>query len=615
MLSLSAWTSLVDLLALAASLWLGLYIVTRNARARVSWLAGLTLWSLSGYFLDSFLHLNPPGERMLAWWTGWTILFSAPLWFHLCVLLAHRESTWHRYLAWGGYLWAVALVLVELVTGSVFGVWSGEPSTYAAAQQPGRWYPAVFILLSVAPSASVVLLCRASQRAGTPLLGQRGILVSATVLALAGGLYLTLSVWFALQVAILPGQVALALALMLLGYGVARYNALVEGRSTRVDFCYALIAILVVVGVYLLVTYISYLVFEMPFAVFIFVLMLVIATHSLHEWGAMTLERLFFRRHYRQLRANLRAFAQEAEAHETERLIGAILQSLCESVGCARGWIVIAGPTSTRTAAAYPAGQRIPQSEALREAPDEVRYVDESALRGTGLSTAIIVPLFAGGEVLGTIVLAQRVGPARWDEPREQELLETVADRVASVIMVARQQQASAQQIELAVSAFRERERVLRQELQAALAAGSAAEEPEPSAARLRPLLEDALRHLYDYAYLGEHELADLTLVESYVGDEVQVVTNLDRGRALSQMLVDVIEKLRPHGPAPTPLTREWEQYTILHDAYVIGALNREIMAKLYVSESSFNRARRRAVRGVARAVAELERAATRGSG
>jgi hypothetical protein len=40
-----------------------------------------------------------------------------------------------------------------------------------------------------------------------------------------------------------------------------------------------------------------------------------------------------------------------------------------------------------------------------------------------------------------------------------------------------------------------------------------------------------------------------------------------------------------------------------------MGALNREIMAKLYISESSFNRARRRAVRGIARAVAELERA------
>jgi hypothetical protein len=615
MLSLSAWTSLVDLLALAASLWLGLYIVTRNARARVSWLAGLTLWSLSGYFLDSFLHLNPPGERMQAWWTGWTILFSAPLWFHLCVLLVYRASTWHRYLAWAGYTWAAALIVLELMAGSVFGVWSGEPFTYAAAQQPGRWYPAAMVLLSMGPVASVAVLCRAGQRAGLPLLAQRGVLVSATFFALAGGLYLTLSVWFALEVPILPGQVALGSALMLLGYGVARYNALVEGRSTRVDFAYALVAILVVVGVYLLVTYVSYLVFEIPFAVFTFVLMLVIVTHSLYEWGATTLDRLFFRRHSRQLRANLRAFAHEAEAHEVQPLMETILQSLCEAVGCARGWIVTTEPTGTRTAATFPTAQRLPQYQALQEMPEEVRHVDQSALHGTGLNAAIIVPLFAAGEALGTIVLAQRVGPARWDESREQELLEAVADRVASAIVVERQQQAFAQQVELSVSAFRERERTLRHELQAALAAGSGAEVPGPSVVELRPRVEDALRHLYDYAYLGEHELAGLAAAEAYVGAKVQVVTNLDRGRALSQMLIDVIGKLRPPGPAPTPLTREWEQYTILYDAYVQGALNREIMAKLYVSESSFNRARRRAVRGIARAVAELERAAAPGGG
>ncbi|MFN2133018.1 MAG: GAF domain-containing protein [Anaerolineae bacterium] len=614
MLSLSAWTSLVDLLALAASLWLGLYIVTRNPRARISWLASLTLWSLSGYFLDSFLHLNRPHEQMLAWWTGWTVLLSAPLWLHLCVLLTHRESTWHRYLAWSGYLWAVVLVVAELATGDVLGVLSGEPFVYATAQQPGRWYPAVFALLVVAPLISIGLLYRAGRSDGRPLAGQRDVLVSATALALAGGLYLTSSVWFSLRVAILPGQVALALALILLGYGVARYNALVEGRSTTADFAYALVAILAVIAVYLLVTYVSYRVFEIPFAVFIFVLMLVIVTHSLYEWGVTTLERLFFRRRYQQLRADLRAFAQEAEAEDVEPLMSAILRSLCESVGCTQGWIALADGMDSQVTA-YPAGQRMPQSEVLREVPDEVRYLDEAVLRETGLSAAVIVPLLAGGEALGTIVLVQRDGAAGWDEPRHRELLESVADQVASAVIVARQQRATAEQIELAVHAFREREHMLRQELQAAIAAGSATGGEELSAARLRPLIEDALRHLYDYAYLGEQELADLTVTGTYVEGEVDVVTNLDRGRALSQMLVDVIEKLRPPGPIPTLPAREWEQYTILHDAYVIGTLNREIMAKLYISESSFNRARRRAVRGVARAVAEMERAMRRNTG
>jgi len=39
----------------------------------------------------------------------------------------------------------------------------------------------------------------------------------------------------------------------------------------------------------------------------------------------------------------------------------------------------------------------------------------------------------------------------------------------------------------------------------------------------------------------------------------------------------------------------------------VLGELNRDIMARLYIGEGTFNRARRRAIRGVARALKEME--------
>jgi len=42
----------------------------------------------------------------------------------------------------------------------------------------------------------------------------------------------------------------------------------------------------------------------------------------------------------------------------------------------------------------------------------------------------------------------------------------------------------------------------------------------------------------------------------------------------------------------------------------VLGELNRDIMNRLYVSEGTFNRTRRRAIRGVAKAIGEIERAA-----
>jgi hypothetical protein len=53
-------------------------------------------------------------------------------------------------------------------------------------------------------------------------------------------------------------------------------------------------------------------------------------------------------------------------------------------------------------------------------------------------------------------------------------------------------------------------------------------------------------------------------------------------------------------------LPREWYAYTILHDAYVEDRLAREIMAKLYISEGTYYRMRRHALRGVTRAMLEM---------
>jgi hypothetical protein len=57
-------------------------------------------------------------------------------------------------------------------------------------------------------------------------------------------------------------------------------------------------------------------------------------------------------------------------------------------------------------------------------------------------------------------------------------------------------------------------------------------------------------------------------------------------------------------------LPREWHAYTILHEAYVEDVPNRDIMAKLYVSEGTFNRPRRKALHAVARAMLEAKRPA-----
>ena len=605
MLDLVAWTSVIDFLTLVVSLWLGLYLITRGPRSSVSWLAGLTLWSLSGYFLDSFLHLNPPRDLPFTWWTGWTILFTAPLWVHLSTLLRPKQARWQYVLVGGSYAFALTLLVLELETGEVFGALTGDSFVYASAQRPGRWYFLVLILLVGLPLLALYNLYAAWRQRRRPALGRQFVFLSlATLLAVASAAYLTLSVWLGLHTPILVGQGGMGVALVLLGYGVARYNALISGRTRQVDFLYSLVAIALVVSLYVLVAYVSYLAFRISFSAFTLVLMLVILSHALYERGGAALERLFYRRRYRVLRASMRAFVRETQDHDLPGHLEVALQTLCRSLQCQWGWVALRDGDEWVTAAAYPGGRVSPPVSGAALSADEIEWGEELPDLGEG---RVLVPLRTHGVQVGALVLGEKMAGQAYTE-EDLDVLDALALQLAGVIDAARQQEAAVQQIEGLVDAFRQREQALRQELQSVL-------EPEPQEphfpkAKMRRLVEDALRHLHDYVYLGQHELAGLGIVEQCLEGRADEITHLDRGRALSQVLSSVIEKLRPPGPEPRELSREWVQYTILHDAYVMDELNRDIMSKLYISESSFNRARRRAVRGVAQAVTEMEQAA-----
>ena len=110
--------------------------------------------------------------------------------------------------------------------------------------------------------------------------------------------------------------------------------------------------------------------------------------------------------------------------------------------------------------------------------------------------------------------------------------------------------------------------------------------------------VEDGLRHLADYITLGQLSLADRL--------NIHAESQVECGKQLNKLLIDSIESLRPaEKRPPEPLPRVWYNYAVLHDAYVEGVPNREIMARLYISEGTFNRTRRNALRGLARMLME----------
>ncbi len=129
---------------------------------------------------------------------------------------------------------------------------------------------------------------------------------------------------------------------------------------------------------------------------------------------------------------------------------------------------------------------------------------------------------------------------------------------------------------------------------------------PGPGAAPAAPagfrvLVEGALRHLNDLPALSQHPL--LYLLPATAPGEG---TPLERAARLRREQEQAIGRLRPSGtgraPAPGSATGPggWLHYLVLHEAYVEGRPNKQIMQRYCLSEGTFHRARRRAIDALA---------------
>jgi hypothetical protein len=198
---------------------------------------------------------------------------------------------------------------------------------------------------------------------------------------------------------------------------------------------------------------------------------------------------------------------------------------------------------------------------------------------------AALIPLYAEERQVGTLLLGRPVNGVSYTLPDVDRVLEA-SDRLADAIRTA------------------EREREHLSEL-ARLSTRPAVPGPPAGEIPVRDV-EDALRNMTSLTYLGNHVLAQLRAVTARL--PAHGATHLDRGRALYQVLAETIDKLGPEGKRPRdPIPREWHPYIILHDAYVEDQPNRDIMARLYISEGTFNRTRRVALRAMTRLLDERE--------
>jgi hypothetical protein len=219
---------------------------------------------------------------------------------------------------------------------------------------------------------------------------------------------------------------------------------------------------------------------------------------------------------------------------------------------------------------------------------DDVSHLVPGQLKSPLEEAALLVPLYAESEQLGVLILGRPANGLRYADEDVESLLNST-DRLGEIILIARRKAENLAQIAQLAEAQHELSNA----------------NPIPIAVKT---VEDALRNLYDYAFLADTCLATLHLVDSRLSHSQ--VTHLERGKVVHELLLEAIDKLcpgsnHPHNPPP----REWYPYLILHEAYIEEVSNRDIMQKLYISEGTFNRTRRSAIRSLARALGEMEAA------
>jgi hypothetical protein len=602
-------TVLVNFITLAVAVWLGIYLVSRSPRSAVAWLAGLTLWSIAGFFQNVLLALNPPPspatlpvwmQPLLWFWPsgafehgwgnwlqGWQITPAIMIWHHLSVQVRWgRMNRWRWTRVLIGYAIAVAAIFGQRYTPLLFSSVNGDP-LYLTTLVPGPLYPVYMACLIVFITLSLVNLIRSARAAPTPMQRQQlNLMALATLIAGLSGPVAFVSYKLNFLLPRVTLSILIGCGMFLLGYGITRYSALIEGRFMGRDFLYNGGVTLLIASLYVLVAWVSVVAYGVPLAALSILVILPIITHSLVDVGRRAFDFVLYTRDAREMRAAFRTLSHGAFGPEAlEGRLGIALETLCTLVDAAYGLILVFEEEEPCLRASYRWRNTLPQIRPEFLVSDDVHYVPAGLFPRPLDGAALLVPLYAGEHQQGVIILGPPKKAAKYDGLDIERLLDA-SDRMADLIR----------------GSLREREHLA--ELSRLIDLPQRALAPEPGIPT--KTVEDGLRNLFDYSYLADSPLATLKQVRTL--SPRGTVTHLDRGKCVYQIMLDAVEKLRPPGDMPgEPIPRQWFPYLILHDAYMNNKSNNEIMMRLYISEGTFNRTRRAAIRSVARALEEID--------
>jgi len=597
---------LANFVGLVMSTWLGVYIVTHSRRSWIAWFSGLTLWSLAGFFANILLLMDaspapiaqPIWLRLIFplwpqevdrsgsnWTLGWAAGLGIFFWYHTTVLIIPgKMAAWRRVSLYVVYAFAIFAIILQIFMPHVFRSERADP-LLVDTQRFNSIFPLVAGFLILYSGLSVFNLLEARRLTSSTIAKkQLNLLINASLIACLATI---LSISGAIPGVSMPVfwvSSLVVVAVIFFGFGLIRYSALLEQRILRRDIFYSVVATSMVVMLYLGMFLWLMGPYNISRGVIVFLIPLVILSHSVMEEVRQVLERLIYDRKTRLLRSSLSDLRKLAgEQADLSAMLARSLETICYLVRATYGVILVFEDDNADPIGAYRWHDGKAQLSRQDYLADDVKHIDPGSYPEPFLEATLLVPLYASTEQIGAMLLGRPENGIHYSR-EDVLLLENPTDRITELIVNNRR-----------ISAYLDH------------LVQMPPKQIEPEVVSIPTAwVEDAMQNLFDYAYLGNCPLADLRQVNALLS--VTPLTHLDKGKAVYQVVNTAIEKLRPETSSPSsPVPREWYPYLTLHDAYFDGLPNRDIISRLYISEGTFHRTRRSAVRSVARVLSELE--------
>lgn len=309
---------IAEIVGFGVFFWLALYLLVRPAvRSTLIALSVAGLLGQAAYFLVAALTdttADPIRFVALERWTWWTSVLPLAIWFHLSSLIArpirqpaHAQTLLPRRAAIA-YVAALLIITVDAVS-NLFNTYDATP----VLVHPGPAYP-IYLLFQIVMTGGALFHFLRARMALTalPANGERALrrqlalLIAGSAVFIAGAVWLGSDYLLGLALSPIPGYMCLFAAVGLLGYGVAHYGMLLDGRNIQRDFFYTFS------GVALMnLLYVSLVVLATDVATsgVLALVTLVTLTHTAFDSGRRLLDRLFFSSDEQAARAEAREFA------------------------------------------------------------------------------------------------------------------------------------------------------------------------------------------------------------------------------------------------------------------------------------------------------------------